>query len=1177
MAKEKNFKTMDGNTAAAYTSYAFTEVAGIYPITPSSPMADSVDMWSQQGRMNAFDQTVHVVEMQSEAGAAGVVHGSLATGALTTTYTASQGLLLMIPNMYKIAGELLPTVFHVSARAIASHALSIFGDHSDVMACRQTGFAMIASNSVQEATDLAAVSHLATIKSRVPFLHFFDGFRTSHEVQKIDVQSYEDLAFLIDQDALQEFRDRGLSPNKPILKGTAQNPDIFFQAREASNPYYLAVPEIVKEYMGKINELTGRDYDLVNYYGAPDAEEIIIAMGSVCETIQEVVDYQNARGAKVGMISVRLYRPFPTRALIDAVPSTVKRIAVLDRTKEPGAEGEPLYLDVVAALKSMVRQPKIVGGRYGLGSKDTTPDQIHTVLKHAQADKLKHGFTIGIVDDVTHLSLPIEETIDVTNESTISCRFWGLGSDGTVGANKNSIKIIGDHTDQYAQAYFSYDSKKSGGITISDLRFGQNPIHSPYLISTANFVSCSQQSYVDKYDMIEALKHGGTFLLNTLWSDEEIEQHLPNTMKRDLARKEAKLYAIDAVTIAANLGLGNRTNTVLQAAFFKLSNVIPIEDAVSYMKKAIVSSYGNKGEEIVNMNYKAVDAGLDNIREVAIPAGWADLEDEEQAHRDVPAFIENIVEIMNRQKGDTLPVSTFVDRADGAFPQGTAQYEKRGIANEIPVWIPDNCIQCNQCSLVCPHAVIRPFLMDDAEAEATEAETVDGMRPYNNYKYRIQVSALDCTGCATCVMTCPAKEKAIVMKPIEDHMVEAENWDYMIKLPRKSNPMKKSIIKGSQFELPLFEFSGACAGCGETAYAKLVTQLFGDRMQISNATGCSSIWGGSAPSTPYTTNKEGRGPAWANSLFEDNAEHGLGMHLGYEQIRRRAEQNLEQLKDVADEGTKEAIDEWFRLKDDSDSTIEATGALVDVLANLESDNPEVQKLSKLVLKNQDYLSKRSTWIFGGDGWAYDIGFGGLDHVLSTGNNVNVLVFDTEVYSNTGGQSSKATPTGAIAQFAAGGKSVRKKDLGMMAMSYGYVYVAQIAMGANQAQTLKTLIEAESYDGPSLVIAYAPCISHGIKGGMKQSQVREKEAVECGYWHMYRFDPRLEEAGKNPFQLDSKAPDLSKFKDFLNAEVRYSSLAKKFPTEQVELIYNKAENDALRRYKSYERLKNASYD
>ncbi len=1176
MAKEKKFMTMDGNTAAAYTSYAFTEVAGIYPITPSSPMADSVDIWSQQGRKNAFNQTVHVVEMQSEGGAAGVVHGSLSTGALTTTYTASQGLLLMIPNMYKIAGELLPCVFHVSARALASHALSIFGDHSDVMAARQTGFALLASNSVQEATDLAAVAHLATIKSRVPFLHFFDGFRTSHEVQKVEVQSYEDLAALIDQEALQEFRDRGLSPNKPVLKGTAQNPDIFFQAREASNPYYLAVPSIVEEYMAKINELTGRDYGLVNYYGAEDADRVIVAMGSVCETVQEVVDYLNARGEKVGMVSVRLYRPFPTEALLAAIPTTVKNITVLDRTKEPGAEGEPLFLDVVAAYRRSEHKPVIVGGRYGLGSKDTTPDQINAVYKNAASATPRDGFTIGIVDDVTHLSLPVEETIDVSDADTIACRFWGLGSDGTVGANKNSIKIIGDHTDLYAQAYFSYDSKKSGGITISDLRFGKNPIHSPYLISTAKFVSCSQQSYVDKYDMVSALVPGGTFLLNTLWSDEELAAHLPNSMKRELARKNIKFYVIDAVNIAAGLGLGNRTNTVLQAAFFKLANVISLDDAVKYMKDAIVKSYGKKGEEVVNMNFKAVDAGLENIREVAVPAEWANLMDEGTVMRDVPAFIENVVEVMNRQKGDSLPVSTFVQMADGHFPQGTAQYEKRGIANEIPVWIPDNCIQCNQCSLVCPHAVIRPFLLTEEEAEAAPATTVNGMKPYDNYKYRIQVSALDCTGCATCVMTCPAKEKAIVMKPIEEHMVEAENWDYMIKLPRKSNPMKKSIVKGSQFEMPLFEFSGACAGCGETAYAKLVTQLFGDRMQISNATGCSSIWGGSAPSTPYTTNAEGRGPAWANSLFEDNAEHGLGMHLGYEQIRKRTEENLEQLKAVASDDIKLAVDEWFRLKDDSDSTIEAADTLVNVLKNLNSDNPEVKRLTEMVLKNQDYLTKRSTWIFGGDGWAYDIGYGGLDHVLSTGNNVNVLVFDTEVYSNTGGQASKSTPTGAIAQFAAGGKSIRKKDLGMMAMSYGYVYVAQIAMGANQGQALKALIEAEAYDGPSLVIAYAPCISHGIKGGMKQTQEREKEAVACGYWHTYRFDPRLEAAGKNPFQLDSKEPDLSKFKDFLMAEVRYSSLTKKYSTEQVDAIFDKAQADAERRFKSYLRMKNAEF-
>ncbi|MDD4367358.1 MAG: pyruvate:ferredoxin (flavodoxin) oxidoreductase [Oscillospiraceae bacterium] len=1176
MAKEKKYMTMDGNTAAAYTSYAFTEVAGIYPITPSSPMADVVDQWSQQGRLNGFGQTVHVVEMQSEGGAAGVVHGSLNSGALTTTYTASQGLLLMIPNMYKIAGELLPCVFHVSARAVASHALSIFGDHSDVMACRQTGFAMLASDSVQQATDLAAVAHLATIKSRVPFMHFFDGFRTSHEIQKIEVQDYDDLTKLIDQKALAEFRARSLSPNHPTLKGTAQNPDIFFQAREASNPYYNAVPEIVEEYMGKINELTGRDYKLFNYYGAPDAERVVVAMGSVCQALEETIDYLNAHGEKVGLVNVHLYRPFSNARLLAAIPATAKKIAVLDRTKEPGAEGEPLFLDVVAAFAGKANAPQIVGGRYGLGSKDTTPDQLLAVYKNLKQAEPKHNFTIGIVDDVTHLSLPIDERIDVASEGTIACRFWGLGSDGTVGANKNSIKIIGDHTDLYAQAYFSYDSKKSGGITISDLRFGKTPIRSPYLINMANFVSCSQQSYVDKYDMLSSLKPGGTFLLNTLWKADELSEHLPATMKRYLAQNNISFYIIDAVTLAAEIGLGNRTNTVLQSAFFKLANVLPVEKAVEYMKKAIVKSYGRKGDDIVNMNYKAVDAGLDNIVKVDIPADWADAVDAPVEKKNVPVFIEDIAEVMNAQQGDSLPVSTFVDSADGTFPQGTSQYEKRGIATEIPVWIPENCIQCNQCSYVCPHGVIRPYLLTEEEAAGAPetAKTVKGMKPYDQYRFRIQLSALDCTGCASCVNTCPAKEKALVLMPLGEHLDEADNWDYLYKLPRKANPMKKSMVKGSQFEKPYLEFSGACAGCGETPYAKLVTQLFGERMMIANATGCSSIWGGSAPSTPYTTDANGRGPSWANSLFEDNAEYGLGMYLGYKQIRDRMTAQLEQLETIGDAQIKRAVDDWMNKKDDSEQTLAASESLVKALEGVQSDNPQVQKLVETIKAGEDYLSKRSCWIFGGDGWAYDIGYGGLDHVLSTGNNVNVLVFDTEVYSNTGGQASKATQYGAVAQFAAGGKSVRKKDLGLMATTYGYVYVAQISMGANQAQTLKALMEAESYDGPSLVIAYAPCINHGIKGGLRYAQTREKDAVACGYWHLWRYDPRLTAQGKNPFQLDSKEPN-GDFRAFLMKEVRYSSLLKKYPEDKVEAILTKAEEDARIRYNSYLRMKEAT--
>ncbi len=1171
MGKEKIFMTMDGNNAAAYTSYAFTEVAGIYPITPSSPMADHVDIWAQQGRLNGFGQTVNVVEMQSEGGAAGVVHGSLNTGALTTTFTASQGLLLMIPNMYKIAGELLPGVFHVSARALASHALSIFGDHSDVMACRQTGFALLSAASVQETVDMAAVAHLAAIKSRVPFLHFFDGFRTSHEIQKIEVQSYEDLTALIDKDALNAFRERSLSPNHPTLRGTAQNPDIFFQAREACNPYYDAVPEIVEYYMGKINELTGREYKLFNYYGAPDADRVIIAMGSICPAAEEVIDNLIKRGQKVGLVNVHLYRPFSVERLREAIPSTVKKIAVLDRTKEPGAHGEPLYLDVVAAYAGKANAPVIVGGRYGLGSKNTTPDQIFAVFKHLENEEPRHNFTIGIVDDVTHLSLPSEDFTNVAEEGTIACRFWGLGSDGTVGANKNSIKIIGDHTDLYAQAYFSYDSKKSGGITVSDLRFGKKPIRSTYLINKADFVSCSQQSYVDKYDMIGDLKEGGTFLLNTMWKPEELEQWLPGKMKRQLAEKKIKFYIIDAVSIAAELGLRQRTNTVLQAAFFKLANILPIEKAVEYMKQAIVKSYGRKGEDIVRMNHAAVDAGLDKAVLVEVPAAWAQAEDSEAIKREVPVFMEQIADVMNAQRGDSLPVSAFADRADGTFPQGTSQYEKRGIAVEIPTWIPENCIQCNQCAYVCPHGVIRPFLLTDEEAANAPngAETLKGAKPYDNYQFRIQVSALDCTGCASCVQTCPAKTKALELKRLDESLEQAENWNYFNSLPLKPNPMKKTMVKGSQFEKPYLEFSGACAGCGETPYVKLITQLFGNRMMIANATGCSSIWGGSAPSTPYTVDSEGRGPSWANSLFEDNAEFGLGMHLGYKQIKDRLNHRLEKLE-VADEKVKTAIEAYKEHHDDGEQTLTVSQNLVEALESYQAQNEDERQIVEQILENRDFLSKRSTWIIGGDGWAYDIGYGGLDHVLATGNNVNILVLDTEVYSNTGGQASKATQTGAIAQFAAGGKALRKKDLGMMAISYGYVYVAQISMGANQAQTLKAILEAESYDGPSLVIAYAPCINHGIKGGMRFSQNREKEAVESGYWHLYRFDPRLTAQGKNPFQLDSKEPKTS-YKDFIRTEVRYSSLLRQYTPEKVEEIFAQAEADAKARYLSYKRL------
>lgn len=1172
MAKQKKFMTMDGNTAAAHTSYAFTEVAGIYPITPSSPMADLVDQWSQDGRENLFGQTVDVIEMQSEGGAAAVCHGSLNAGALATTYTASQGLLLMIPTMYKIAGELLPGVFHVSARAVAAHALSIFGDHTDVMAARQTGFALLASDSVQQAMDLAAVAHLSAIKGRVPFVHFFDGFRTSHEVQKVEVLDYEGLKDLIDMDAVQAFRDRALTPNDPNLRGSAQNPDVFFQNREASNRYYDNLFEVVDEYMTGISELTGRDYKFFNYHGAEDAEHVIVAMGSINETIQTTVDYLNAQGGKYGAVSVHLYRPWNTDRFLEVFPKTVKNIAVLDRTKEPGAQGEPLLQDVIQSFRTKEDAPRIIGGRYGLGSKDTTPDDIVAAFKNLTSEDPKNEFTLAILDDVTHLSLPRETHIDVVDDSTVSCRFWGLGSDGTVGANKNSIRIIGDHTDKYAQAYFSYDSKKSGGITISDLRFGDKPIKAPYLINAADFVSCSQQSYIGRYDMLDALKEGGSFLLNTSWNEEELEANLPADFKRTLVEKNIRFFTVDAVDIAAGLGLGNRTNTVLQAAFFKLSSILPVDEAVTYMKEAIVRSYGSKGDDIVQMNYGAVDAGIDQVKEIEVPAKWAQAEDEEVVvDNSRPAFVRDIADIMNAQQGDRLPVSAFIDREDGTLPQGTSQYEKRGIATLVPEWIPENCIQCNQCSYVCPHAVIRPFLATEEEAanapEGTEFK--DGMRPYNDMKYRMQVSVLDCTGCGSCWNTCPAKTKALQMVPFEEQVEEgSKRWEYFINLPEKTNPMGNSSVKGSQFNRPLLEFSGACAGCGETPYAKLVTQLFGDRTMISNATGCSSIWGGSAPAQPYTTNQDGRGPSWVNSLFEDNAENGLGLHKGYEQIRKRAFAKAQDLMatDAVNGEAKDAIQAWIDGFNTSDGTVDLSEKLAEALSNYEGDEATMAKVKDL-LKLEDYFGKRSTWIFGGDGWAYDIGYGGLDHVLASGENINVLVFDTEVYSNTGGQASKATPTGAIAEFAAGGKKTRKKDLGMMAMSYGYVYVAQVSMGANQTQTLKAIAEAEAYDGPSLIIAYSPCINHGIRGGLTIAQTVMKDAVESGHWHLYRYNPDLAEEGKNPFILDSKKPT-GDFRGFLKREVRFSSLMRKYPEEQVNAILEKAEKDSKDRYLSY---------
>ncbi|MGL4791264.1 MAG: pyruvate:ferredoxin (flavodoxin) oxidoreductase [Anaerotignaceae bacterium] len=1172
----KVMKTMDGNEAAAYASYAFTEVAGIFPITPSSPMAEKTDDWAANGKKNIFGQTVNVIEMQSEAGAAGTVHGSLSAGALTTTYTASQGLLLMIPNMYKIAGELLPSVFHVSARALASHALSIFGDHSDVMACRQTGFALLASNSVQEVMDLGAVSHLATIEGRVPFLHFFDGFRTSHELQKIECLDYDDLKNLCNMDEVNRFRREALNPEHPVLRGTAQNPDIFFQAREACNPFYENIIGTTEKYMAEISKLTGRDYQLFNYYGAEDADRIIVAMGSACEAIEETIDYLMAKGEKVGLVKVHLYRPFSAKHLLAAIPATARKIAVLDRTKEPGALGEPLYQDVCTAMFEAKDQPMVVAGRYGLGSKDVTPAQFIAVYENLKADKPMSHFTMGIVDDVTNLSLNVGKEINVNgDDGTIACKFWGLGSDGTVGANKNSIKIIGDHTDMYAQAYFSYDSKKSGGVTQSHLRFGKKPIRSTYLVKTANFVACHKQEYVGLYDMYSELSPNGTFLLNTEWTVEELDSKLPAGMKKYFAENNIGFYIINGTQIAKEIGLGNRVNSVLQAAFFKLANIIPIEEAVDYMKAAIKKSYGKKGDAILNMNYSAVDQGVDGAVKVEIPAEWANaVEVAAAAKKEVPDFIKNIVEPINAQQGDFLPVSAFVGREDGTFPQGTAAYEKRGVGVEVPVWMPENCIQCNQCSYVCPHASIRPMLLTEEEAKnAPEAfVTIDGKgKGVEGYKYRIQVSTLDCLGCGSCAVVCPAKNKALVMASNATQTAQIPNWEYAVeKVANKEAVMDKYSVKGSQFVQPLLEFSGACAGCGETPYAKLITQLFGDRMYIANATGCSSIWGGSAPSTPYTTNHEGKGPAWANSLFEDNAEFGLGMALAVKQMRANLKTKLEALKEIQGcEVMTAVIDEYISTMKDGDANKVATDKLVEVLENFKGEG-EAEELVSFILENKDQLAKKSQWIFGGDGWAYDIGYGGLDHVLASGEDVNVFVFDTEVYSNTGGQASKATPVGAVAQFAASGMKIRKKDLGMMAISYGYVYVAQVAMGSNQAQLVKALKEAESYDGPSLIIGYAPCINHGIK--MSDAQKEIKKAVDCGYWHMYRFNPLLKEEGKNPFSLDSTPEPKESFQEFIKGEVRYTSLLRTFP-EIAGQLFLKAEEDAKERLESYKMLAN----
>ena len=1165
----RKMKTMDGNTAAAYISYAFTDVAAIFPITPSSPMAEWVDENSARGLKNIFGQPVKVMEMQSEAGAAGAVHGSLQAGALTTTYTASQGLLLMIPNMYKIAGELLPSVFHVSARALATSALNIFGDHQDVMAARQTGFAMLAEGSVQEVMDLSAVAHLAALKARIPFVNFFDGFRTSHEIQKVELLQYDELKELVDMEAVEEFRRRALNPNKPVTRGTAQNPDIYFQEREAVNKFYDAVPEIVESYMKEITKLTGREYNCFDYYGAADAERVIVAMGSVTDLIEETVDYLNAKGEKVGLIKVRLFRPFSNERLIKAMPKTVKKVAVLDRTKEPGAAGEPLYLEVKNAFYGLENAPVIVGGRFGLGSKDTVPADIVAVYENLNKEDAKNGFTLSIVDDVTNTSLEPVGDIDTTPEGTKACKFWGLGSDGTVGANKSAIKIIGDHTDMYAQGYFAYDSKKSGGVTISHLRFGKQPIKSPYLINKADFVACHNQSYVNKYFVLDGLKKNGTFLLNTIWTPEEVAEHLPASYKRFLAENNIKFYTLNAVKIAQEVGLGGRINMIMQSAFFKLANIIPVEDAVKYLKDAVVTSYGKKGEKVVNMNHAAIDKGIDAIVEITVPAEWANAKDEVVEAKEVPAFIKNIVEPMNRLEGDKLPVSAFNGMEDGTFEPGTAAYEKRGIGINIPEWIADNCIQCNQCAYVCPHATIRPFLLTEEEAKNAPASTklvaAKALKTEEPMQFTMAVSTLDCTGCGNCAQVCPAKEKALVMKPQHTQEDQIEAWDYCVNdVAPKKNPMNKNTVKGSQFEQPLFEFSGACAGCGETPYAKLITQLFGDRKMIANATGCSSIWGGSAPSTPYTTNHNGHGPAWANSLFEDNAEFGLGMFLGVKAIRER----LVDLAGKAIEAgvkpeAKEALEAWIAEVDNGEGTRDRADAVVAALQG------ETNEFAKEILKDQDYLAKRSQWIFGGDGWAYDIGYGGVDHVLASGEDVNILVMDTEIYSNTGGQASKSTPTAAIAKFAAAGKRTKKKDLGMMAMSYGYVYVAQIAMGADKNQTLKAIAEAEAYKGPSLIIAYAPCISHGLKAGMGNSQLEEKRAVECGYWAMYRFNPMLKETGKNPFSLDSKEPT-GDFREFIMGEVRYAALAKAFP-EAAEALFEKTERDAKERLENYKKL------
>ena len=1183
MARKK--KSMDGNTAAAHVSYAFTEVAGIYPITPSSPMADNVDQWAAAGRKNIFGDPVRVIEMQSEAGAAGTVHGSLNAGALTTTYTASQGLLLMIPNMYKIAGELLPCVFHVSARTVAAQSLNIFGDHSDVMACRQTGFAMLAETNPQEVMDLGAVAHLAAIKGRVPFLNFFDGFRTSHEIQKIEIWDYDDLKDMVDMDAVKAFRARALNPEHPTMRGSHENGDIFFQHREAANKYYEAVPEIVEKYMDKVNAKLGTDYKLFNYYGAADADRVIIAMGSICDVAEEVIDYLNAHGEKVGLLKVRLYRPFRADKMLAAIPATAKKIAVLDRTKEPGSQGEPLYLDVVTAFANAGRQATIIGGRYGLGSKDTPPKSVFAVYEELAKDAPKHQFTIGIVDDVTNLSLPEHDCPNTAAEGTIECKFWGLGGDGTVGANKNSIKIIGDHTDKYVQAYFQYDSKKTGGVTISHLRFGDKPIKSPYYINKADFVACHVPAYIIKaFPMVRDVKDGGTFLINCQWSDEELNEHMPAVAKRYIAEHNIQVYTIDAIDLAAKIGMGKRTNTILQSAFFALAKVMPEAEAIGYMKDAATHSYLKKGQDVVDMNHKAIDMGATAFKKFTVPADWANAVDEkkEEHLEGRPAtvkMVQSIMEPVGRMDGDSLPVSAFAEgHADGTFEQGAAAYEKRGVAVNVPVWDSVKCIQCNQCSYVCPHATIRPYALTEEEAKNAPANAkivdVKAGKGKGVYKFALAVSPLDCMGCGVCVGVCPVK--ALEMVPQESQAAEQAVFDYMVaKVSDKADMADTTTVKGSQFNQPLLEFSGSCAGCAETSYARLITQLFGDRMYISNATGCSSIWGGPAATSPYTVNKDGHGPAWANSLFEDNAEHGLGFYYGQKALRDRLTEQTKALIaiDYADESIKTAGQAWLDTMADGTANAEATKAYVAALEAVMAENGDCGcdacKLAREILAHKEFLAKKSIWIFGGDGWAYDIGFGGLDHVLASGEDVNVMVFDTEVYSNTGGQASKATNVGAVAQFAAAGKTMPKKSLAEIAMSYGYVYVAQVAMGANPAQTLKAINEAESYHGPSLIIGYAPCEMHSIKGGMTNCQSEMKKAVECGYWNLFRFNPAAKAEGKSPFTLDSKAP-AGGYQEFLMNEARYSALTRAFP-DRAEKLFKENEELAKARYEHLVKL------